>query len=149
MRSSTRPRGHRQTIVSLAKFGVTGGLGFTIDGAILTLLVSLTPLGPYLPRLVSFPVALCATWYLNRVWTFRRTDQRPLGQSMRYVAVQIGGAIINLVVYTAMIAFGSPIMAKFPIVALAIASIVAMAFSYLGSRHWAFAGKGRPVQKRA
>lgn len=133
---------HRATIISAARFAVTGGIGFLVDGAVLTALAAATSMGPLWPRLISFPVALLATWYLNRVWTFRRRDQKPLGQSARYVLVQCCGAALNLAIYAAVIALGPPLLARVPILALAIASGVAMVVNYLGARRWVFAGPG-------
>lgn len=126
---------------SLAKFAITGAAGFAVDAAVLSLLLVATDLGPYFSRAFSFPAALCVTWYLNRVWTFERTDQGRLRQSLRYVLVQVVGALFNLFVYALCIALGPPIVGRLPIIALAIASGVAMALNFVGSRHWAFAGK--------
>ncbi len=126
---------------SFMKFAITGAAGFAVDAAVLSLLLVSTDLGPYFSRAFSFPAALCVTWYLNRVWTFDRTDQGRLRQSLRYVLVQVVGALFNLFVYALCIALGPPIVGRFPIIALAIASGVAMALNFLGSRHWAFAGK--------
>lgn len=122
------------------KFAVAGAAGFVVDAATLSLLLASTDLGPYFSRAISFPTALCVTWYLNRVWTFERTDQARLRQSVRYVLVQLVGAFFNLAVYALCINLGPPILARFPVIALAIASGVAMVVNFLGSRHWAFAG---------
>lgn len=124
---------------SFLKFAVTGTAGFAVDAAMLSLLLVSTDLGPYFSRALSFPAALCVTWYLNRVWTFERTDQARLLQSVRYVLVQLVGAFFNLFVYALCIALGPPALERFPLLALAIASGVAMALNFLGSRHWAFA----------
>jgi putative flippase GtrA len=125
---------------SVAKFAVTGATGFVMDAAVLSLLVATTDLGPYLARGISFPVALCITWYLNRTWTFERTDQHGLFQSVRYVLVQTFGTAVNFSVYALCIAMATPAMARLPVVALAIASAVAMTVNFFGSRYWAFAG---------
>lgn len=125
---------------SFMKFAITGAAGFTVDAAMLSALLATTDLGPFFSRALSFPAALCITWYLNRVWTFERTDQAPLGQSMRYVTVQLVGAIFNLIVYALCITLGPPVVERFPLIALAIASGLAMALNFLGSRRWAFSG---------
>jgi putative flippase GtrA len=123
------------------KFAVTGATGFAVDAATLSLLLVITDLGPYFSRVFSFPAALCVTWYLNRVWTFERTDQTRLRQSMRYVLVQLLGAFMNLSIYAVCLALAPPIVERFPVIALAIASGVAMIVNFSGSRFWAFAGE--------
>lgn len=133
-------QGQGRLVHALLKFAVTGATGFVVDAAMLSLLLMCTDLGPYFARAVSFPAALCVTWYLNRIWTFQRTDQTRLLQSFRYVAVQLVGAIFNLFVYALCIARGPAILERFPLIALAIASGFAMIVNFLGSRHWAFAG---------
>ena len=56
-------------IEQVARFLIVGTVGFAIDGGLLYLLVR-TDVDPYLARGLSFPPAVTATWYLNRVWTF-------------------------------------------------------------------------------
>lgn len=128
-------------VQSFVKFAITGAAGFAVDASTLSLLLASTDLGPYFSRAISFPTALCVTWYLNRVWTFGRTDQARLVQSVRYVLVQLVGAFFNLSVYASCVALGPPILERFPVMALAIASVLAMLVNFLGSRHWAFAGE--------
>lgn len=134
-----QPRGG--LVRSFLKFAATGATGFAVDAAMLSLLLACTDLGPYFSRAVSFPAALCVTWYLNRIWTFQRTDQAHLLQSFRYVLVQLVGAMFNLFVYALCIAQGPAVFERFPLIALAIASGFALTVNFLGSRHWAFAGE--------
>ncbi len=126
---------------SFVKFAMTGAAGFAADATTLWILLATTELGPYFSRAISFPTALCITWYLNRIWTFERRDQAHLPQSVRYVLVQLVGALVNMAVYMLCIAFGPPVLEHHPVAALAIASAVAMTVNFLGSRHWAFAGE--------
>ncbi len=124
----------------LGKFVVTGAVGFAVDAGVLTLLVAVLDWGPIVSRAISFPVALCITWLLNRVWTFKRTDQHYFLQSIRYGIVQVCGAGVNLAAYAVLIASGPSILARVPVIGLALASMLAMLVTYLGSRYWAFAG---------
>jgi putative flippase GtrA len=59
------------------RFGAIGGIGFVIDGGILTALHSVWGVGLIPARLVSFSVAVTATWALNRRYTFRTPDIPP------------------------------------------------------------------------
>ena len=124
----------------LVRFGLVGTVGVVVDGGVLQLLVTFGGWGPMAARLVSFPLAVLATWWLNRQFTFAGQDGRGLLASLvRYVAVSIVGTAVNFGVYTSLV-FGSAAMAARPLVPFAIASVLALAFNYLGSKHFAFRG---------
>jgi putative flippase GtrA len=126
-----------QVLPPVLRFGLVGGVGFAVDGGLLQLLVW-AGWGPIAARLVSFPVAVLATWWLNRMFTFGGQDGGSLWRSLgRYVAVSLVGTGINFGIYTSFV-LGSAAMAANPLVPFAIASIVAMAFNYLGSKYFAF-----------
>jgi putative flippase GtrA len=121
----------------LARFAMVGAVGFVVDGGLLQALVW-SGWGPIAARLVSFPAAVLATWALNRSITFRGLDEGPWWSSLaRYVAVSLLGTAVNFGVYTSLV-LGSAAMAAQPIVPFAVASVIALAFNYLGSKHFAF-----------
>ena len=120
------------------RFGLVGGLGFVVDAGVMQLLVTFAGLGPIEARAVSIPAAVFATWLLNRGFTFGKTSEdAALPSLLRYAAVSAGGATINFFVYTALVLASSELAAR-PMIPLAIASIVALIFNYLGSKHFAF-----------
>lgn len=124
----------------LMRFALVGTVGFAVDGGLLQLLVW-SGWGPIVARVISFPAAVLATWWLNRGITFRGQDEGPLWASLlRYVAVSIVGTAVNFGVYTSLV-LGNASMAAQPIVPFAIASIIALVFNYLGSKHFAFKSK--------
>lgn len=130
----------RLPLVRVLSFGVVGTAGFAVEALILTLLVSGADWSPYSARLVSFSVAVTATWLLNRYWTFR--DRKSPGRGaeyVRYVSVQASGALINLGVYSVCLFF-SAWMLRHPVAALAVGAAVAMLYNYLGASHFAFRG---------
>lgn len=129
----------RMMQTTASRFAIVGGVGFAVDAAILTLLANSAEMGVYLPRLISFPIALTCTWQLNRNWTFPSAKkQKRVTQYSRYAAVQITGALLNLAIYALAIIFGPEWFGLIVVVPLAIASGVAMVFNYLGARYWAF-----------
>ena len=121
-------------------FVVVGGIGFVIDASILAILVHGYSWGDYTARLVSFSVAVTATWYLNRRYVFsaRKTLDRRREYS-RYLAVQLIGMAINFLVYSLCIATVE-IMDQWPVLALAVGSAVALFFNFLGARLFVFRG---------
>jgi putative flippase GtrA len=124
----------------LVRFGLVGAVGFAVDGGLLQLLVTFGGWGPITARLVSFPAAVLATWWLNRTVTFQEREGGSLLASLgRYVLVSLVGTGVNFGIYTGLV-LASPFMAARPIVPFAIASAAALVFNYLGSKHFAFKG---------
>ena len=121
-------------------FVIVGGVGFIVDASILAILVHGYGWGDYTARLVSFAVAVTATWYLNRQYVFsaKKTLNRRSEYS-RYLAVQLIGMAINFLVYSLCIA-SSPTMDQWPVLALAVGSVVALFFNFAGARLFVFLG---------
>jgi putative flippase GtrA len=113
----------------LARFVFAGGVGFVADAAALWLLLAMTPLGPFVARVLSIGFALCVTWQINRHLTFSPSSRGVAQEGARYGGVGIATSIVNYLVYCAIL-FALPAMP--PLAALAIASLVAMALSFLG-----------------
>ncbi|TPM04119.1 GtrA family protein [Mesorhizobium sp. B2-3-10] len=113
----------------VARFVFAGGIGFVADAAALWLLVVLTPLGPFVARLLSIGFALCVTWLINRRLTFSPSGRGIAQEGARYGGVGIATGIVNYVVYCAIL-FVLPAVP--PLAALAVASLVAMTLSFLG-----------------
>lgn len=120
------------------RFALIGGVGFLVDAGVLTTLVRVNGWGLYEARALSFALAVTATWYLNRRFTFaRRADANRKREYGRYFAVQTLGALINLSVYVAMVA-ALPVVAPYPVIPLAAGSGVAMLFNFVAARQFAF-----------
>ena len=113
----------------IARFVLAGGVGFVADAAALWLLLAATPLGPFVARVLSIGFALCVTWQINRHLTFSPSSRGVAQEGARYGGVGIATSIVNYLVYCAIL-FALPAMP--PLAALAIASLVSMALSFLG-----------------
>ncbi|RWA71965.1 GtrA family protein [Mesorhizobium sp.] len=113
----------------LFRFVLAGGIGFAADAAALWLLLSLTPLGPLIARVLSIGFALTVTWQINRHLTFAPSRRGMAQEGARYGGVGIATSIVNYLVYCAMLL---ALPALPPLAALAVASLVAMALSFLG-----------------
>lgn len=120
------------------QFGLVGVVGFAVDAGVLQFLVAGLGWGPVAARVVSIPVAVLATWLLNRNITFSETRDTPAYKSLlRYAAVSAAGASVNFLIYTALV-LSFAVMAQQPVLPLAIASVAALAVNYLGSKYFAF-----------
>ena len=120
------------------RFAVVGVVGFVVDAGVLQALITLAGWGPIAARAVAIPVAVFATWLLNRTITFPESHSGPALRSLlRYAVVSAAGAGVNFLVYTLLV-FAFDAMAALPIVPLAVGSIVALVVNYLGSKHFAF-----------
>ena len=116
---------------------MVGVVGFAVDGAVLQLLVSAASWSPYAARVLSFPAALTANFFLNRAWTFGALRMSPARAYGAYGAIQLIGALINLLVFTLCLLL-APALYAHPLLALAIGSGVAMLFNYYASRRLVF-----------
>lgn len=128
----------RDTIKRLAFFVIAGTTGFVTDAGSLHLLISHTPLGPYLARIVSIALAMFVTWQINRNATFGRSGRSAADEGVRYAFVGILGACLNYAVYASLI-FLLPGLQ--PVAAVVAASLAAMAFSYFGYSRFVFGAR--------
>jgi len=113
----------------IASFIFAGGVGFFADAAALWLLLDVTPLGPFVARILSIGFALCVTWSINRRLTFQPSSRGIAREGARYGGVGIATSIVNYLVYSAILL---ALPAAPPLAALAVASLVAMTLSFLG-----------------
>lgn len=120
------------------RFGLIGCVGFAVDAGVLTWLVRMHGWGLYEARALSFALAVTATWYLNRRYTFsRRPSPDRRREYGRYFMVQTLGAVINLAVYVAVVA-ALPEISAYPVLPLAAGSGVALLFNFFAARNFAF-----------
>jgi putative flippase GtrA len=113
----------------LVRFVFAGGIGFVADAAALWLVLAVTPLGPFTARVLSIGFALCVTWQINRHLTFSPSRRGAAREGARYGGVGIATSVVNYLVYSAILL---ALPTAPPLAALAVASLAAMALSFLG-----------------
>jgi len=113
----------------ILRFAVVGGIGFLADAGMLALLLEATPLGPFVARLVSVAFGLAVTWLCNRTLTFGPSGRSMLSEGVRYGGVGVTTGVVNYLVYGGLL-LAMPWMP--PLLALLMASLAAMTFSYFG-----------------
>ncbi len=122
----------------LPGFVVVGAIGFIVDAAILTVLMTGFSFDHYSARAISFTAAVTITWYLNRRWVFNRRNVPMTGREYSaYVLVQIIGAIINLVIFVIVIEL-VPGLATVPVIPLAIGAVAGLLFNFTASNFFVF-----------
>jgi len=126
---------------ALGSFAVIGGIGFAIEALLLTLLTQFAHWTPWQARIPSFITAVLVTWALNRAHTFRgRGLERRTVEALSYLAIQVGGAAINLAIFGACLHF-YPALARLPVVPLAIGAVGGFAFNFVTSNAVLYARK--------
>ena len=113
----------------IVRFVFAGGVGFVADATALWLLLAVTPLGPFVARILSIGFALCVTWLLNRNLAFSPSSRGIAREGVRYGGVGIATSIVNYLVYSAILL---ALPALPPLAALAVASLFAMTLSFFG-----------------
>ncbi|MCO6185535.1 GtrA family protein [Rhizobium sp. L1K21] len=116
-------------------FAFAGGAGFVVDAGILQLLLSFTPLGPFVARIVSIATAMSFTWFINRTFTFGRSKRHPAAEGARYGFIGGLSALVNYGLYSLCLLCVPSI---WPVIAVGISSLGAMVFSYLGYSRFVF-----------
>lgn len=94
---------------------------------------------PLLARCVSFPAALTVTWWLNRRWVFAPSPSAAVtAEYARYAAVQVAGAIVNLVIFAVLI-YSSDRLMRAPWLALSVGAACSLVLNYLLLTNWVYA----------
>ena len=92
----------------------------------MSLFINVFALSAYLPRLLSFPLALLTTWQLNRKFTYCVEDASSGVEFARYFKANVVSQSSNLLLYT----LGcSPLMELDPLNALILATSVSVFLS--------------------
>ncbi len=138
-----------KTVKQLVLFAFVGSVGFVIDAGILTILANDFSINLYVARAISFPVASFATWMLNRMFTFKNITGNIDAHSaeyLRYMLVQMGGGVINLLVFAILVTIYTSLRAQ-PVLPLAIGAVFGLAFNFVGARYWVYPPRERDLDQ--
>jgi putative flippase GtrA len=112
-----------------------GAFAFAVDAAVLEGLTVLFGIHPIVARLAAISVAMVAGWLAHRTFTFAVPGPPSVPEFVRYAAVGWTSAAINYTLFV-LIVLARPGIE--PLIALAVSSLVAMVFAYVGMRFGAF-----------
>jgi putative flippase GtrA len=119
-------------------FAVIGGIGFVVDGGILTVLNSVYDFDLLPARVVSFSAAVTTTWFLNRQRTFAASkNTKVVSEWGRYAAVNSIGSVLNMGIFFWLIAQNEALR-RMPLVPLGIAASIALVFNFVASKYIVF-----------
>lgn len=128
----------KQLAVHFMKFGVVGGVGTVINLSIFYVLVDVLKLEENTGSVIAFCVAVTGNYYLNENWTFR-VEGKKTGFNRRafikYIAINVFGLAINLVVLNAIIDVFHPSLKLY---AQAGGIAAAMIFNFITSKLFVF-----------
>jgi putative flippase GtrA len=123
-------------------FVLVGAVGFVVHTGGVTVLMVDHDVSPIAAWGLAFAMAVSLTWILNRTLVFRVGQPQRVGMSVeyaRYVFIQVGGALLSLVIFGALLAI-YPSLVDTPVIAVAAGAVVALLFNYAGARWWVFDG---------
>lgn len=103
----------------------------------LAFLVRVLMLSPELGRVISFPLAVCLAWYLNRRYTFRSRATAHLRELGSYALTNMLGLGANLLAYYSLVMF-APVFSFYELAALAAGSLAGLLLNYLTAKWWVF-----------
>lgn len=123
----------KKQLIEIVLFGIAGGIGFLIDALVLHFLSRY--IGPYVARIFSFFSAVIFTWLFNRAVTFESyaSGCSAVGEFLRYLSLMALGGGVNIVAYMLCV-HSITFVAEFPIVGVAVGSVLGMFFNFFSTK---------------
>jgi len=119
-------------------FVFVGGTGFICDLIILQSLLYFVSMDSIKARFISFSIAITVTWVLNRNITFKSTKSTNKATEWLKYAIANGlGGGINLLIYILLVSSEINYFSS-PLIALSIASAVALIFNFFSNKIFVF-----------
>lgn len=139
---------NRAMLLQFVKFAMVGGIGFSIEGCVLFVLVR-QGADPLISRLISFPAAVIATWSINRCWTFGIIERSSKhgAEFTKYAGIQCVGALVNYAVYAVALKFTgvTPLGA---LAALFMGAAIGLVVNFTGAKVSVFAGHDSAIARK-
>lgn len=119
-------------------FVLAGGSGFVIDIGILFMLITFTPMSPFLARVISIACAMFSNFLINRTFTFGASNKGFFQEMVRYASVGAIGALLNYAIFSVLLI---AIPGFSPLIATAIAVVLVAFFSWFGYSRFVFGSR--------
>ncbi len=124
-------------------FIIAGTVGFVIDAGVLEFAVRYADAGLFSGRIISFSIAVIATWQLNRMLTFKQKAISVIGikkallEFFKYLLSSSLSIAINFGIYTFSV-LSFTLCHEIPSLAVALGSVGAMFVTFFMSKYWVF-----------
>lgn len=125
-------RATRGDWTQLLRFCVVGGSGYVVNLIVFTLLVTVSDAHYSVAALGAFVVAWTNNFFLNKYWTFKRSQLSMGSQAARYLLVSAVALALNEVILHFLVQGGLD-----EILAQALAIVIVTPASFLLTRRWA------------
>jgi len=123
--------------LSFWRFALVGIGGLFVDLAVLYAGLWGLGLSWFSAKVISFFAAATFTWWMNRQYTFGKSNKSLLVEWASFLATNAFGGFVNLSVYTVVVTQFHPYV-WLPAVATAMGSLGGLFFNYLSSKHLVF-----------
>ena len=110
------------------RFGFIGINALILEIVLISILVEIG-IYPEYSRIISIPIAISFTWYLNRRFTFKNKNPKKVKQYSKYFFVILCGITINYFVYIYFLNFYRGLEYAY-IIALCLGSLSSMFFNF-------------------
>jgi putative flippase GtrA len=142
MNAVNKPAAHGRIAAQVPAFAAIGVIGYLVDAGITFVGAKYIGLPPELARVPGFVIATIVNFALNRAITFRHSRAPFFRAFIRYWGVASVGLAVNYAVYSACVLFaprlGIVVTPAILPLFVAAGTGVAMVFTFIGFRHFAF-----------
>ncbi|MGL6292667.1 GtrA family protein [Eubacterium aggregans] len=114
------------------RFGITGGLSFVVDYALLFLLTEFGGLNCLLSSGISFTVSVVVNYFLCVLWVFEGVQEKQ--KSTKSVVLFVGSSIVGLLINQILMWFFVEIVLMYYMFAKIIATIIVIVWNYVMKR---------------
>ena len=123
---------HTKVSIEFIKFGIVGTTALIFESSLILIFFKVG-LDPKYSRIITIPLAILLTWYLNRTFTFKNKNKQKIKQYGKYFMVIMFGISINYSVYIYFLELFQTVRYGF-ILALCLGSISSMFFNFAFSK---------------
>ena len=117
-------------------FGIIGTSALIFEVFLIFILFKIG-IDPKFGRILSIPLAILLTWYLNRTFTFKNKSSQKVKQYVKYCFVIMFGVSINYAVYLYCLDFFKTIEFSY-VIAICFGSLSSMFFNFGFSKFHVF-----------
>jgi len=136
---------NKSLLQQIWRFALVGVAGYIVNAGMVEALAP--AMGPIWAQVLAFPVAVTATWWLNRRYTFGASHRAIHHEWLRFVLANALGWLANNGAYVWMI-FSMPLAYKHPALAVAVGSLAGMVFNFAMTRQFVFKPSVREQNNR-